>query len=200
MLEIQQVKRANGRSELQLHLIQQWHCALSRAGCPVVVAVMPECAEMQRVVAWNPPMPLNHANKFHSWDCVCSVQFAFLSFLFPLLLNDGEGTRVLLYLFKFIERRTGTVDETSFWWDTFLGKGQAVQQLSCRLLLKIPFECLLPVRRRKEGVQKKQRQKNGIWEENLEAQEVCLEIFSFTSLPPALSFSVPGSPYHVPCL
>lgn len=72
-------------------------------------------------------------------------------------------------------------------------KTQAVQQLSDDLLLLFSLQRLSPVRRRKEGVQKKQRQSNGIW-------EASLEICSFTNLSPTLSFSVPGNCHHVYCL
>lgn len=51
------------------------------------------CQSMQRCSDWwsrNPPTPLNHASIFHSWDCVCSVQFALLSLCFPAEWWWGE--------------------------------------------------------------------------------------------------------------
>lgn len=55
-----------------------------------------------------------------------------------------------------------------------------------------------PANEKKEGGSaEKAKKKEWNLGENLKAQEACLEICSFTNLPPTLSFSVPGSSHPV---
>lgn len=137
--------------------------------------------------SWNPPTPLNRASIFHSWDCVCSVQLALLSLCFPAewwWREKHPSSSLQIHWKKILEE----LMKHPFAGIPFCRKSQAVQELSDHLLLLFSLQRLPPVRRRKEGVQKKQS--NGIW-------EASLEICNFANLSPTLSVSVPGNSHYV---